>query len=68
MSEERFRGEERRLGIERRAEGVMRAADPELLRRLDNIKIKDGVKLEVAPNILLRGLVSVPITFDRRED
>ena len=46
----------------------MTVAFGELLRRLDNIKIKDGVKLEVAPNILLRGLVSVPITFDRRED
>ena len=46
----------------------MTLAFGELLRRLDNIKIKDGVKLEVAPNILLRGLVSVPITFDRRED
>ena len=37
----------------------------ELLRRLDDIRIKDGAELRVSPNLLLRGFVSVPITFKK---
>lgn len=44
----------------------MTVAFDELLKRLDNIRVKDGAKLEVAPNILLRGLVAAPVTFTKR--
>ena len=41
----------------------MTVAFQELLGRLDDIRIADGAELKVAPNLLLRGLVSAPITF-----
>ena len=34
-----------------------------LLGRMDDIRIKDGAVLTVAPNMLLRGLTAVPISF-----
>lgn len=37
-----------------------------LLSRLDDIRIADGAKLEVAPNLLLRGFNNVPITFRKK--
>ena len=43
----------------------MTVAFTELLRRLDDIRIKDGAELKVSPNLLLRGFVSVPITFKK---
>jgi cytochrome P450 len=43
----------------------MTVAFTELLRRLDDIRIKDGAELRVSPNLLLRGFVSVPITFKK---
>ena len=41
----------------------MTVAFNELLARLDDIRIKDGAELTVSPNLLLRGFISVPITF-----
>ncbi len=43
----------------------MTVAFTELLRRLDDIRIKDGAELRVSPNLLLRGFISVPITFKK---
>ena len=43
----------------------MTVAFTELLRRLDDIRIKDGAELKVSPNLLLRGFVSVPITYKK---
>jgi cytochrome P450 len=43
----------------------MTVAFTELLARLDDIRIKDGAELKVAPNLLLRGFVSVPIAFKK---
>ena len=37
-----------------------------LLDRLDDIRLADGAKLEVSPNLLLRGYKAVPITFRKR--
>ncbi len=37
-----------------------------LLGRLDDIRIQPGAVLTVAPNMLLRGLTAVPITFTKR--
>ena len=37
-----------------------------LLARLDDIRVADGAVLEVAPNMLLRGLKAVPLTFTKR--
>lgn len=37
-----------------------------LLDRLDDIRLAEGAKLEVAPNLLLRGYKAVPITFRKR--
>ncbi len=37
-----------------------------LLGRMGDIRIKDGAALTVAPNMLLRGLTAVPITFTKR--
>ncbi len=44
----------------------MAVAYEEILRRMDNIRVKDGAVLEVSPNILLRGLMTAPITFEKR--
>ncbi len=41
----------------------MTVAFGEVLRRMADIRVKEGAKLEVAPNILLRGLIAAPITF-----
>jgi len=41
----------------------MTVAFQQLLARLDDIRIADGAELKVSPNLLLRGLISVPITF-----
>lgn len=43
----------------------MTVAFSELLRRVDDIRIKDGAELKVSPNLLLRGFVSVPITYKK---
>ncbi len=44
----------------------MTVAFETLLDRLDDIRLAEGAKLEVAPNLLLRGYKSVPITFRKR--
>jgi cytochrome P450 len=44
----------------------MAVAYEEILRRMDNIRLKEGAVLEVSPNILLRGLLTAPITFEKR--
>ncbi len=41
----------------------MTVAFQQLLARLDDIRIADGTELKVSPNLLLRGLISAPITF-----
>lgn len=41
----------------------MTVAFTQLLARLDDIRLKEGAELKVAPNLLLRGFTSVPITF-----
>jgi cytochrome P450 len=41
----------------------MTVAFEELINRLDNIAVQDGAVLEVAPNLLLRGLISAPLRF-----
>lgn len=41
----------------------MTVAFQQLLARLDDIRIADGAELKVSPNLLLRGLISAPITF-----
>ena len=41
----------------------MTVAFQEVLNRMDDIKLAEGAKLEVAPNMMLRGYKSVPITF-----
>ncbi|MFM9936127.1 MAG: cytochrome P450 [Novosphingobium sp.] len=43
----------------------MTVAFTQLLARLDDIRIKDGAELTVSPNLLLRGFVSVPITYKK---
>ncbi len=43
----------------------MTVAFTQLLARLDDIRIKDGAELAVSPNLLLRGYISVPITFTK---
>lgn len=37
-----------------------------IVSRMDDIRIAEGAKLQVAPNLLLRGYKSVPITFRKR--
>jgi cytochrome P450 len=44
----------------------MAVAYEEILRRMDNIRLKEGAVLQVSPNILLRGLMTAPITFEKR--
>lgn len=44
----------------------MTVAFETLLDRLADIRLAEGAKLEVAPNLLLRGYKSVPITFRKR--
>jgi cytochrome P450 len=44
----------------------MTVAFDEIVKRMDDIRLAEGAVLEVAPNILLRGLVSAPITFRKR--
>jgi cytochrome P450 len=41
----------------------MTVAFQQLLARLDDIKLAEGAELKVAPNMLLRGYIAVPITF-----
>ena len=41
----------------------MTVAFTRVLERMDDIRLAEGVELKVAPNILLRGLVTAPITF-----
>ena len=43
----------------------MTVAFTRILERMDNIQLAVGAELKVAPNILLRGLLSAPITFDK---
>ena len=44
----------------------MTVAFETLLARLDDIRLKEGTILKVAPNMLLRGYSAVPITFRKR--
>jgi cytochrome P450 len=44
----------------------MTVAFQEILNRMDDIRLVKGTKLEVAPNMMLRGYKSVPITFRKR--
>jgi cytochrome P450 len=41
----------------------MTVAFQHILSRMDDIRIAEGAELKVAPNMLLRGYISVPITF-----
>lgn len=41
----------------------MTVAFTRILARMDDIRLAEGAELKVAPNILLRGLISAPITF-----
>ena len=43
----------------------MTVAFTSILERMDNIQLAAGAELKVAPNMLLRGLLSAPITFDK---
>jgi cytochrome P450 len=43
----------------------MTVAFTELLTRIKDIRLKDGAELAVSPNLLLRGFVSVPITYEK---
>ena len=44
----------------------MTVAFEAILARLDDIRLKEGAVLQVAPNMLLRGYIAVPITFRKR--
>jgi len=44
----------------------MLVAFDELLARLDNFAIADESGIEVLPNILLRGVTRLPITFSKQ--
>lgn len=44
----------------------MTVAFQQLLARLDDIRIAEGAELKVAPSIMLRGLIEVPIRFGKR--
>ncbi len=44
----------------------MTVAFETLVARLDDIRLQEGVVLQVAPNMLLRGYTAVPITFRKR--
>lgn len=44
----------------------MTVAFTQLLARTEDIRIAEGAELKVAPNLLLRGLIAVPITFRKR--
>ena len=44
----------------------MTVALQEILARIEDIRLAEGAKLEVAPNMMLRGYKSVPITFRKR--
>jgi cytochrome P450 len=44
----------------------MTVAFQEILNRMDDIRLVEGTKLEVAPNMMLRGYIAVPITFRKR--
>jgi cytochrome P450 len=44
----------------------MTVAFETLVARLEDIRLKDGAVLQVAPNMLLRGYTAVPITFRKR--
>jgi cytochrome P450 len=44
----------------------MTASFEALLTRLDDIRLQEGVTLQVAPNMLLRGYTAVPINFRKR--
>jgi cytochrome P450 len=44
----------------------MFVAFDELLERLDNFAVKDESEIRILPNILLRGVTRLPITFTRR--
>lgn len=45
----------------------MSVAFERLLARLDDIRLAEGAELAVAPNILLRGYLAVPITFRKAQ-
>jgi cytochrome P450 len=44
----------------------MLVAFDELLERLDNFAVKDENEIRILPNILLRGVTHLPITFTRK--
>jgi len=35
-------------------------------KRMDNIRIQEGAKLNYPPNMMLRGLANLPILFDKK--
>ena len=39
----------------------------EIARRMDDIRIADGAELAYPPNMMLRGLTGLPLTFTKRE-
>jgi cytochrome P450 len=43
----------------------MFVAFDELLERLDNFQLSDPAGIEILPNILLRGVTRLPITYER---
>jgi hypothetical protein len=43
----------------------MTVAFQQLLARLQDIMLAEGADLKVAPNMLLRGYIAVPITFGK---
>ena len=45
--------------------GEMLVAFDELLERLDNFAVADENEIRILPNILLRGVTHLPITFTR---
>ena len=41
----------------------MLVAFDELLERLDGFAIKSGADIEILPNVLLRGVTKLPVTY-----
>lgn len=38
----------------------------QIAKRIDNIRIKEGAELTYPPNMMLRGLAGLPLTFDKK--
>lgn len=37
-------------------------------KRIDNIRIREGAELTYPPNMMLRGLINLPLIFDKKQD